>query len=183
MSYFLNICATAPARPYFSFAPWHKCHRSTAPLNFSATVNLSQIFCLMPLLLHLLSPFSCLLSHMSPVSHLPSHVSCLTILVCCLLSIDYCLLSLVSCLLSPVSCLEWDSWLMSSVSFLQSHSCLTSPVSHISFLVPRTVPNYATVNCFKLKLSFLISVKLSDRFSLILIIGEPHFLFSLIYQL
>ena len=129
MSYFLNICATAPARPYFSFAPWHKCHRSTAPLNFSATANLSQIFCLMPLLLHLLSPFSCLLSHMSPVSHLPSHVSCLTILVCCLLSIDYCLLSLVSCLLSPVSCLETPD------SCLLSHFFSLTPVSHLLSLI------------------------------------------------
>ena len=143
-------------------------------------------------------PFANLLSHassltslvsilMSPVSHVPclsSPVSRLLSHNSCLLSLVYWLLSPVSCLLPLVSCLmSWDSWLMSSVSFLQSHSCLTSPVSHISFLLPRTVPNYATVNCFKLKLSFLISVKLSDRFSLILIIGEPHFLFSLIYQL
>ena len=70
---------------------------------------------------------SCL---MSPVSCLLSHVSCFT--------------SPVSCILSHVSCLT------SPVSHLLPHiSCLTSPVlnllSHVSCLLshmPSTVPNY-----------------------------------------
>ena len=72
---------------------------------------------------------------MSPVSHLLSHVSCLTYPVSHLLSHASCLMFPVSCLLSHVSC----SRLLSHVSChtsLVSLPHLTSTVSHLLSILP-----------------------------------------------
>ena len=129
MRLFFNLWATAPLRHFFK-----KNLLPTVPQKNCATEPYFQ-----KILAHKMFTYcTCLLS----VSLLLPYVLCLTSPVSCIMSLVSFLLYYVSCLMSPVSCImSFVSYLLYHVSCLLSLvSCLTSP--HVLNIFNKLLDNF-----------------------------------------